>query len=215
MKKRFWVWGIVLGFVLLHIVPSEGGLYESESAPGKAGPAKAVLQTPAGEGVKEQNLQYVLGPEDVLQISVWKDQELTREVIVDPDGHFSFPLAGQISAAGRTVPEIETELREKLAVYVSEPVVTVLLRKVQSYKIYVIGKVSRPGFFVLGDRINVMQALSMAGGLTPFASPGKIVVLREGEKGQQRFSFDYDDVAEGESLEQNIELKNGDVVVVP
>lgn len=158
---------------------------------------------------------YLLGPEDVLEISVWKDTELTKEVIVQPDGYFSFPLVGQILAKGRSVVAIQEELHEKLAPYVPDPTVTVLLHKVQSYSVYVVGKVNRPGRFVLGRKVNVMQALSMAGGLTPFASSGNILILREEGEKQEKIRFDYDEVARGKNLAQNIELKIGDVVVVP
>ncbi|MBW2661625.1 MAG: polysaccharide biosynthesis/export family protein [Deltaproteobacteria bacterium] len=158
---------------------------------------------------------YLLGPEDLLEISVWKDTELTREIIVQPDGYFSFPLAGQILAGGRSIAAIQKELNQKLSSYVPDPTVTVLLRKVQSYAVYVVGKVNRPGHFVLGRKVNVMQALSMAGGLTPFASSGNILILREGAEKQEKYQFDYDDIANGKNLDQNIDLKSGDVVVVP
>lgn len=158
---------------------------------------------------------YLLGPEDVLEISVWKDTELTKEVVVQPDGYFSFPLVGQVLARGRSVAQVQEELRQKLAEYISSPVVTVLLRKVQSYTVYVVGKVNRPGAFVLGREVNVMQALSMAGGMTPFASSGNILILRVEKGEQQKIPFDYDDVAKGKNLVQNIELKSGDVVVIP
>ncbi len=158
---------------------------------------------------------YLLGPEDDLEVSVWKDTELTKEVTVQLDGYFSFPLVGQVLAKGRGINDVQQELRQKLAGYVSNPVVTVLLKKVLSYHVYVIGKVNRPGDFVLGRRVNVMQALSMAGGMTPFASTGDISILREGPQGQTRIRFDYGEVAKGKDLAQNILLQSGDVVVVP
>lgn len=168
-----------------------------------------------GIGLSRAEDLYLLGPEDVLEVSVWKDAELTKEVIVQPDGYFSFPLVGQVPAQGRSVAQIQEELRGKLADYISSPVVTVLLRKVQSYTVYVVGKVNRPGAFVLGRKVNAMQALSMAGGMTPFASSGNILVLRVEKEEQQKIPFDYDEVAKGKNLVQNIELKTGDVVVVP
>ncbi|NPA94222.1 MAG: polysaccharide export protein [Thermodesulfobacteria bacterium] len=158
---------------------------------------------------------FTLGPGDVVEISVWKDPELTKQVIVQPDGYISFPLIGQIKAGGRTIPEIQKEITQKLSEYISTPTVTILPLRIESYKIYVIGKVNKPGAFTVLPTVNVMQALSMAGGTNPFAKLSKIFILRKGPKGQQAFKFNYKEVANGEHLEQNIELQSGDVVVVP
>ncbi len=204
----FLVFGVVVGFL-----SSPCGAQQEEDYFWIAKPR------PGAEGVQklkvEEETAYLLGPEDVLEVSVWKDPELTKEVTIQPDGYFSYPLLGQILAKGRTVVQVQAELSEKLGAFVSEPVVTVLLKKVLSYKIFVIGKVTRPGPFSLGEKVNVMQALTVAGGVTPFASPGKILILRQKGDTQQKIPFDYDDVSEGKHMEQNILLKSGDVVVVP
>ena len=161
------------------------------------------------------NLGYRLGPEDVLQISVWKDESLTREVLVRPDGMISFPLIGEVQAEGKSAEELQKDLRERLSPFIPDPTVSVAVTKVNSYKIYVVGKVNRPGEYLVGHYSNVMQALSLAGGMTPYASENGIKVLR-GEQGhQQTFSFRYGDVKKGNHLEQNILLQRGDVIVVP
>ncbi|MBW1966613.1 MAG: polysaccharide biosynthesis/export family protein [Deltaproteobacteria bacterium] len=158
---------------------------------------------------------FVLGPGDVLEISVWKDPELTKQVIVQPDGYLSFPLVGQVKAGGKTLAKVQHEIVERLQEYIPSPTVAVLPFKIESYKVYVIGKVKEPGVFMLPEPINVMQALSLAGGMNPFADLDKITILRQGPDGQSRIRFDYGDVAKGKHLEQNIMLQTGDVVVVP
>jgi polysaccharide export outer membrane protein len=158
---------------------------------------------------------YRLGPEDVLEISVWKEEALKKDVLVRPDGGLSFPLIGDVQAAGRTVEELRTEIAKRLEKFIPDPVVSVLLQKVVSNKIYVIGRVAKPGEFPAGRYVDVLQALSMAGGLTPFADEKDIRVLRR-EGGEQRvFPFDFKAVSRGEKLEQNLRLQGGDVVVVP
>ena len=158
---------------------------------------------------------FRLGPEDVLQISVWKDESLSREVVVRPDGILSFPLVGDVQADGRTVEELKKELVTRLGSYVQDPVVSVIVSKVLSYRIYVVGRVNKPGEFVLGHTADVMQALSMAGGLTPYASANQIKILRREKGAQVVYPFRYGDVEKGEDLGQNMLLKRGDVVVVP
>lgn len=158
---------------------------------------------------------YCLGAEDVLLISVWKDEQLTREVVVRPDGMFSFPLVGDIQAEDRTVDEIRTDLVKRLTKYIPNPNVSAAVTKVLSYKIYVVGRVNKPGEYLIGHYTDVLQALSLAGGLTPFASENDIKVIRR-LKGQQKvFLFRYGDVRKGQELEQNILLQRGDSVIIP
>jgi polysaccharide biosynthesis/export protein len=158
---------------------------------------------------------YQLGPEDAIEISVWKEPELTKQLVVRPDGKITYPLVGEIQAAGQTVKQLQDEVLKRLTKYVTDANVTVILLKTQYYKIYVTGKVNKPGDFVVGRPTDVMQAISMAGGLTPFASPGSIVVLRRVGGKDQFYPFNYNDVSKGKSLEQNRILLPGDVVVVP
>jgi len=162
-----------------------------------------------------QETTYKLGPTDVLEISVWKDESLSREVLVPPDCVISFPLIGSINVKGLTVEELKEVVTKKLSEYVPDATVTVLLMQVRSLTAFVIGKVNRPSHFPIDLETNVMQILSMAEGLNPFASSGKIIILRR-EKGKTvKIPFNYKKVEKGQNLEQNIILKRGDVVVVP
>jgi polysaccharide export outer membrane protein len=158
---------------------------------------------------------YRIGAEDMLEISVWKEPDLQREVLVRPDGGISFPLAGDVTAAGKTPREVERVLTERIRRYIPQAVVTVSVKKVAGYTIFVIGKVQSPGQFVLGRYVDVIQALTLAGGLTPFASEGNIKVLRTQNGKKVVFRFDYGEVKKGKNLEQNLLLQSGDVVVVP
>lgn len=158
---------------------------------------------------------YRLGAEDVLLVSVWKDEQLTREVVVRPDGMFSFPLVGDIQAENQTVEDIRGELVKRLTKYIPNPNVSVSVTKVASYKVYVVGRVNKPGEYVIGHYTDVLQALSLAGGLTPFAGENDIKVMRRVRGGQQAIPFRYGDIRKGRDLEQNILLQRGDVVMVP
>ena len=151
--------------------------------------------------------------DDILNISVWKEADLQREVLVRPDGKISFPLAGHVVAAGRTPEEVEQAITVKLSRFIPDPVVTVAVSKLAGYKIYVLGKVAKPGQYVV-SQMNVMQALSLAGGLTRFASESKIKILRQVDEKQTAISFNYGQVAGGEDLNQNVILRPGDVLVV-
>jgi polysaccharide biosynthesis/export protein len=160
-------------------------------------------------------LTYRVGPEDLLEISVWREDTLKKEALVRPDGGISYPLVGEVHAAGETVSEISAEIAKRLQKFIPEPVVSVAILKAGSQRIYVIGKVNKPGDFPVGRYVDVLQALTMAGGLTLFAdSDGIRVMRREGER-QVVLPFEYDRVVHGQKLEQNIQLRAGDVVVVP
>jgi polysaccharide biosynthesis/export protein len=172
----------------------------------------AEAQAAAAQVVEET---YQLGPEDVIEISVWKEPDLTKQLAVRPDGKISYPLIGEVQAAGKTVTQLREEISKRLEKFVTDAQVTVMLLKAQYYKIYVMGKVNKPGEFVVGRPANVMQALAMAGGLTPFASPTRIFILRRVGGKEQTLPFDYKSVSRGEFLEQNVTLLPGDVVVVP
>lgn len=159
---------------------------------------------------------YKLNPGDALRIDVWNEESLTREILVLPDGSISFPLAGQLQFGGLTVAEAEAALAEALSKYLKDtPTVTVAVLELRGNKIYVLGKVNRPGEFPINRPTDVMQALAMAGGLNTFAAENDINVLRrDGEGKQVAIPFEYGEVKAGEDLETNILLKSGDVVVV-
>ena len=158
---------------------------------------------------------YRIGPGDVVEISVWGDQTLSRQVIVPPDGVVSFPLIGDIDATNLTVTDLRKIVTEKLSEYVPDVTVTVMILQFNSLRAYVIGKVNEPGEFPITMETSVIQILSMAGGLSPFASRNKIFILRQKNGETVRIPFDYWQMLKGENLEQNILLQRGDVVVVP
>jgi polysaccharide export outer membrane protein len=158
---------------------------------------------------------YEVQPGDVLFISVWKEPELQKEVLMRPDGAFTFPLAGEIAARAKTVEDLRIELTSRLSRYIPDIVVTVSVTQINGNKVYVIGQVNDPGEFIVNPRVDVMQALSMAGGTTPFADLKNIRILRRSDGKQTALEFRYDDVIRGRRLEQNIVLESGDVVVVP
>lgn len=163
----------------------------------------------------QQLPDYTLNPGDQLEVSVWKEPDLTKTVIVRPDGKISVPLAGEVGAIGRTVQQVQTELVGRLKTYMPEPVVTVTLTAIDGNKIYVIGQVNKPGAYVMNPRINILQALSIAGGMTPFAAGNDIIVLRKAGTQQRVLPFRYGEVSKGRGVEQNVGLEAGDVVVVP
>lgn len=171
--------------------------------------------TIAGWPVAQVEPGYRLGAEDIMLVSVWKDEQLTREVVVRPDGMFSFPLVGDIQAEDRTVDDIRGDLVKRLTKYIPNPNVSVAVTKVISYKIYVVGRVNKPGEYLIGHYTDVLQALSLAGGLTPFAAENDIKVMRRVRGEQHAIPFRYGDVRKGRDLEQNIILQRGDVVMVP
>ena len=158
---------------------------------------------------------YRISPEDVLEISVWREPDLQRQVTVRPDGGVSFPLVGDIQAAGKTPTELEETITENLAKFIPEAVVTVSVIQVQGLRVYVMGKVNRPGQFLVGRYVDVLQALTLAGGLTPFADRRNITVIRRRDGTEQIMDFDYTEVERGKNLQQNIVLQADDVVVVP
>ena len=206
-SQVIWQWvigGVGLWFslvVLCGCTPPVSHLTEAQAA-------AAAVATPDQD-------KYLLGPEDAIEISVWKEPDLTKQLVVRPDGKITYPLIGEVQAAGKTVKQLQAEILKRLEKFVTDAHVTVILLKAQNYKIYVTGKVNKPGDFVIGKPVNVMQAISMAGGLTPFASPGSIMVLRTIGGKEEVFPFNYKDVAKGQFLEQNRTLLPGDVVVVP
>lgn len=168
---------------------------------------------------QEKNTKYLAGyqiqPGDVLSISVWREPDMQLEVLVKPDGRFSIPLAGELSALGKTTQQLQKEVTAGLIKYMPDLSVNVAVKQPTGNKIYVIGKVNKPGEFIMNRQLDVMQALSVAGGTTKFASLDNITILRRQNKKQKIFLFEYSSVEEGRNLDQNILLQSGDVVVVP
>lgn len=193
-------------FLILCIVVLLGGCATRAAvAPPKT--VQAQLEKPGDD--------YIIGSGDILDISLWKDEAMTRQVTVRTDGKIVFPLIGEITAAGRPVAEVKKEMVEKLKEYVPEPVLTVDVKQINSMIVYVTGRVNHAGRFPVNTPVTVLQAISMAGGLNAFAKRSKIKVFRQEDGKTVTFPFDYDEVVDGENLQQNIVLKRGDVVVVP
>lgn len=158
---------------------------------------------------------YQIGPGDILEISVWKEPDMVKQVIVPPDGVIAFPHSGSINVSGKTIDDITSILVSRLEKIIIDPVVTVYLQNYASQKIFVVGKVNNPGVFAIAGAVDVMQALAMAGGMAQFADQDSIKILRRINGQPTSIPFDYADVANGKNLAQNILLEKGDVVVVP
>ncbi len=177
--------------------------------------ALALLACASVAGAQEAGADYQVKPGDLLIVSVWKEPDLTMEVLVRPDGKFSFPLAGDVQATGRSVEDVRQDLIKKIEGYIPDVVATVMVKEIAGNKAYVVGKVNRPGPILMTDETNVMQALSFAGGTAQFAGLKKILILRGQGGSQSAIPFNYNEVESGENLAQNIVLQPGDVVVVP
>ena len=194
-------------------------------------PADAPVATPApvaseksdtdDEAVEQPSVvpgqpSYRIIAGDVLQITVWKEDGLDQEVLVLPGGTITFPLVGSIAAQGKTPAELQSIIKSRLKKLIPDAAVTVAVKAALGHTVSVIGQVAKPGEFVMGRHLTVMQALSQAGGLTPYASEGSIIILRHDETGKETsIPFPYRDVVEGDDLEKDIVLNPGDVVVVP
>ena len=158
---------------------------------------------------------FIVQPNDLLEIYVWKEPELTRKVLVRPDGRISFPLIQDLQAAGMSPVEIKQEIEKKLQEYIEVPNVTVLVEAIQSYRVFVTGKVAKPGAITSEKPITVLQALALAGGFSDFANLAEIVMVRNNGSDNLLFKFNYVEFIKGKNFSQNIVLRSGDVVVVP
>ena len=163
----------------------------------------------------EPSEHYIIGSGDILEISVWKEPDLAKQVTVLPDGNISFPLIGQIHAQGLTLSQLKEKIEQKIRRFVPHPNLTVAVYEIRSLYIYIVGKVYKSGRFEFNSNIDALQALAMAGGLNPFAKKSKIKIFRKQNGRTIIFDFDYDQVSQGNRLEQNLILKRGDVIVVP
>jgi len=174
-----------------------------------------ILLAPGWSEAQGAVADYKLHAGDSLEVSVWKELDLQRKVMIRPDGRFSFPLAGEVQAAGRSADEVRLDIERQLKKYIPEAVVTVMVEDISGNRVYVIGQVTKPGMFVMNPQLTVLQALSLAGGSTPFAKLDSISVIRGSGASQKTLPFRYSQVVEGKALQQNIDLESGDVVIVP
>ncbi len=161
--------------------------------------------------------EYIIGPEDVLEVTVWKNADLSKTVQVRPDGKLSLPLIGDVSAVGRSSGQLTQEIADRLKSYMENPTVSIVIREVNSYAIFVLGEVIRPGKYPLKSKTTLLQAITLAQGFTAVAARNKIVIFRLGKdaEGLAKIKASYDDIVLRDGTKQNIELKPGDQIVVP
>ena len=165
--------------------------------------------------VQPEPSSYLIGPNDILNIHVWREEALTRDVTVMADGRIAFPLIGEIMAQGKTVEGLKQAISEKLKKYVSDPNVTVIVMESRSRLIYTIGKLNSPGSFPLVAGMTVLQALSASGGFTEWADTKNILIIRRLGNTEERLQFNYKDFIDGRNVEQNVILRPNDTIVVP
>ncbi|ACG73963.1 polysaccharide export protein [Anaeromyxobacter sp. K] len=178
----------------------------SAACAGKSASERAGTRPDAGE--------YRIGREDVLEVVVWHEPELTRVVPVRPDGRISLPLAGEVEAAGKTPAELQTGLSKALGTYIKDPAVAVLVREINASRVFVLGEVARPGGFPLRGPVSVVQAIALAGGRTPYGGDEVVWLRQKPDGGADRVRLSFDDLVKGEAAGA-LWLKGGDVLYVP
>jgi polysaccharide export outer membrane protein len=210
MQKLNWI----VVFVFLAFVAPVRAQATANSAQKDAGGAGQAAMTTAHQAATHDP-SYLIGAQDVLDVDVWKEKELTRTVEVRPDGRISLPLLNDIQAAGLTPMQLTANITEGLKKFVTDPQVTVIVTQINSQRVYILGEVTKPGAYPLLPGMNVLEALSTAGGFTMFANTKKIYVIRQEAGKQKKLPFNYKRVVSGKSAEQNIVLRAGDQIVVP
>lgn len=171
----------------------------------------------AAEDVPGQQLQdYIIGPEDVLEISIWKNQDISREVSVRTDGKISLPLIGEIRAAGLNVDLLRKTITERVKEYQEGAVVSIIVKEINSYKIFILGEVARPGVFILKSKTSVLQALALAGGFNQFASKNKVILIRYKKDGStEKIRININEIVKEGSMDKDIILMPQDTLFVP
>ena len=186
----------------------------SPCLPGQ-GKGNTISETENHIGEARLSPLYVIQPNDVLEVFVWKEPDLTRKVFVRPDGRISFPLVQDMPAAGISPGELKARIEERLKDYMDSPNVTIIVEAIQSYKIYITGKVKKPGSMMVEKPVTVLQAIPLAGGFDEYANDSEITIIRNNGNENILLNFNYKDVIKGRKPEQNVVLRSGDVVVVP
>ncbi len=195
--------------------PPTGDQQQSASSPETAVVPAAAPDTEKGKKEQVDPNAYIIGEQDSLVITVWKEKEISGSVVVRPDGKITVPLVGEIRVVGMTPVQLQSLLVEKLKPFVTVPQVSVAVNEIRSRKVYLIGHSGREGPFMINSSTTVLQIIAQAGGLKDFAKRKKIYILRQHGQEQVRFPFNYDDVIKGKHTEQNILLEPGDTIVVP
>lgn len=205
----------------LGVVPVLAEAPGSTPSTPKAGTLDTISSmVPAHAAEKLSNIvsdEYTIGAEDVLEITVWRNQDLSKTVQVRPDGRFSMPVIRDVVAVGKTPSQLADEITRKLKEYVQNPVVAISVKEVNSYSIFVLGEVVKPGKYPLKSRTTLLQGITIAGGFTTVAARNQVVIFRFGENGSgmQTLTSSYDDIVLRGGIRQNLELRAGDTVVVP
>jgi polysaccharide export outer membrane protein len=201
---------VVLVSGILHAALMLPPAASAQAAPAAARPPAG---TPAGAATPPD---YVIGPNDVLTLVFWRDKDMSGDVSVRPDGKISVPLVNDVQAAGLTPDQLRQQLTTAAAKYLQDPTVTVVVKEINSRKVFITGQVSKPGPYALSGPMTVLQLIAMAGGLLEYANAKNIVIMRTDESGRSvSFAFNYKDVTKRKNEKQNIELKPGDTVIVP
>ena len=211
MFRQLQVWVALL--LIAVVIPARAGQAANKERP--AAQSASADPGAATQKVATQDPNYIIGAQDVLDISVWKEPEVSRVVPVRPDGRISLPLLNDVQAAGMTPSQLAAQITTSLKKFVTDPQVTVIVTTINSQRVYILGEVTRPGAFPMLPGMNVLQGLSSAGGFTQFAKTKSIYVLRMEDGKQQKYPVNYKDVISGRRPEQNISLKAGDTIVVP
>ncbi len=208
--------GARLGAILLctALLPGSVPAAAPGAAPAQAGEAGAAAPERAAPSTRE-TAEYTIGVEDILEITVWKNPDLSSLVPVRPDGKISLPLIDDVQAAGRTPVELKQVLTDRWKAFLSAPEVSVIVKEVNSYKVYMVGEVTRPGELRVKSTIRLLQAISLAGGFTAYADRDKILVLRDASDHELRYEINYNKIVSGDRPEDNLVLLPGDTVVVP
>ena len=224
-KMRTWRWRISAMAACLVCTAHLGQAWAQDLAKKSAPqPAAATVVSAAREATelagpvsrKAEDDSFVIGPDDVLAVSVWKEPDISRSIPVRSDGKITLPLVGELQAGGQTPSQLQKEIATRLRSYISEPEVTVMVQEVRSQRFNVLGQVAKPGSYLISNSARVLDAIALAGGFRDFAKKKSIYVLRQNANGQQsRLPFNYAEVVKGKNPEQNVELKPHDTVVVP
>lgn len=205
---------VLAGLLLLTVASRAQTLAPSSPTPEATGAAPDQVTPPVT--TRPHNTTYLIGDDDVLDINVWKEPELSKQVPVRSDGKISLPLVGELQAAGKTPVQLEDDITTKLRNFITEPAVTVMVTKINSLKFNVMGEVIKPGSYSLTTTTTVVDAIATAGGFRDFAKKKSIYVLRSNADGTEaRLSFNYNDFVKGKNSKQNVHLLPGDTVVVP
>jgi len=205
MKKKYHLYGLIAIAIVITFFSFSYAQVDKET-PGK--------EPPKGEIAADSN-QYMIGAEDVLYIHVWKEETITRTVTVRMDGRISMPLIDDIQAAGKTPLQLKEELTRKLKEFIDNPTASVIVMEANSFKVYVSGQVKTPGVYRLRSETSIAQIISMAGGLTEWANPKKISVIRKEDGKEKRILVNFKKVIQGDDLSENLILKAGDTIIIP